>query len=199
MLDIYELLTPTRAPTGGVACTAAATGASNAYFTLLGAAVTAGVALIGILVKAWLDRKSDQAKHALDVAKLELQLAAGRDEALCAARRKVAAAFLQHSHAIYFSTTRARRTRREEWDDGAYQSALRNIDPTAAQGALEEWRLVAGDGADKAADEFWSHLRSHPVSGGNDLSSESWSSWKENYWVLRGTFIERCKKDVLAR
>jgi hypothetical protein len=199
MLSLYNLFAPTPIPTGGVPCTTAATtGATNAYFTLLGAAITASVALTGIFVKAWLDRKSDQAKHALEVEKLEFQLAADRDEALRVTRRKVAASFLQHTHEIYTSATRARRTRREEPDDDTYLSALRNIEPTAAQGALEEWRLVAGDGADKAADELWSHLRSHPVPRGHDLSSGSWMSWKEDYWVLRGTFIEKCKKDVLG-
>ena len=65
-------------------------GTSNpAVYTLIGAGIAAIASLLGVLMKAWLDAKTEGQKHAHEMAKLDRELAENRSARLIERRQPV--------------------------------------------------------------------------------------------------------------
>lgn len=182
---------PIPSPAAPATSVTAAGGA--ALYTLLGVAITAVVSLAAVYVKYKLDSKAETRKYQQELVKLQLQLSEERIDRSKNEVRKVFAELLAGTAAIYRTIREARRQRRDDGDDTAYQATLRGISPDQCQVALEEGSLISNADTVVAAERLWHHLRSHPVPGGRDLSSTAWSLWKEEYWQLRRDLVERLR------
>jgi hypothetical protein len=181
--------------------------ASSAAYTLLGVVITGVVTLLAVVAKYAFDSRADSRRykrelevnaleHAREVEKLKMQLNETRRDVLRDLKRRAFALYLAETHAIYLSAIQARRQRREDADNVAYQRALKAVAPMDGQVALEECRLLVPAGSADRAEALWAHLRSHPVAMGIDLSSSAWSAWKKEYWELRRALIEQWKLDL---
>ncbi|QKV74949.1 hypothetical protein [Amycolatopsis sp. Hca4] len=165
------------------------TGGSAAWFTLLGAGVTAIFSLVAVLVKSFTDARSDARKYRYDLEKIAIQTQSDRSENRMKQVRDVNAVFLAETARCYRAIVDARRARRDDQDDEKFRKAIRSISSEGGQVALEEVRLISTQEIIEAADILWSHLRSHDVSTGGDLSSTAWTAWKSEFWRLRHTLI----------
>ncbi len=177
--------TPPTSPGGSSA-------SSQALFTLLGAALTAAVSFVAVLVKHWLDSSSEKQKHVRELEKLRLEREARRNDALLEQQRKLFASFLLGTHAVYQALNRAREQRRRDQDDEAYRQALKSITPVECQVSLEEMRLIGSQEVVAHAESLWRHVRGHGIAREQFLG-EGMGKWKDQYWELRSAFVHVCQ------
>jgi hypothetical protein len=171
--------------------------ALSPIWTIAVAFIGAVASLSGVVIKSWLDRRSELLKSEAEVVRLKLQLQEQRRDRAHESIRSACASFLAEVQAIYQSTLSARKSRRQGLiEDADYRAALRAIGGSEGQVRLEEVRLLAPPNVEVAASLLWAHIRAHDVPSGREVRGESWVVWKEDYWRLRKSLIEITRQEL---
>ena len=128
------------------------------------------------------------------------QKSAHRSEAgerLATLRRQVYLEYLAAVHELYGHVDDVHRAHHDgaAGDDVAFQQ-LRGLSSRPAQTALENVRLVAGDGVKGEAEALFELMRREKPPLGQDLSWAVYRAWQKKYWKARRELTEVARSEL---
>jgi hypothetical protein len=179
---------------------------SNALFALLGVVITGVVTMLSLIVKDFLDRRTERERfrrqreaqdvdYARDAERQRDEKREKHLEAKRLQRLQALARFLAETIALFNAVSRVHAQWRQHGDGERRQRDLRAIDSSPGQVAFEEVRLIASDKVVELSSQLWQHIRGDPVITNTNPAKDAWRYWRDQFWRKRQALISAFQEE----